>query len=365
MENHQYELDRIEETGLEIQAKYGTITHLGQERLNLLQAKKAEFWERYMEREGGFNIDLSLVDIPATRAELEAKTIQSLQPKPIDIQKTSNSNTSEEQNTSQNLNVIALHSNNKQINPKLINNLFILKEKLGIFGEAFFELSAGAIYQYCIDNTMDFPFYKLFPGMEQGLKGENPIDHLSNQYPGFRVGRMIGDVAALYTALGEIDIGSGIDGAGLVATPETGGASLALTVPGTTLIIHGTSTSIRSLADLFHQGGIVFHIEGDHQDHKSGAYHGTKPKYTNPGHHDQNRRPGKSMLPSDAEEVYKKAIPTKDGKTWWGINSKGEYYRYQGNNQEVHWNGSFKANDSQIPNYIKKRFEDYSIDKTR
>ncbi len=147
-----------------------------------------------------------------------------------------------------------------------------MKEELGILGEAFFELSAGAIYQYCVDNTIGFPFDKLFPGMEQGLQRQNPIDRLSNQYPGFRVGRMIGDVAALYKALGEITIGSGMDGGGLVAAPETGGASLVLTVPGNTLIIHGTYTSVSALADLAKQLRIVFRIEGNNENHNQSEH---------------------------------------------------------------------------------------------
>jgi hypothetical protein len=81
VENDQYQLDRIEETDLEIQAKYGKITPEGQERLNLLQAKRAEFWERYMESEGSTSLDLTHVDIPVTRAEAEAKTTQPIQAK--------------------------------------------------------------------------------------------------------------------------------------------------------------------------------------------------------------------------------------------------------------------------------------------
>jgi len=286
--------------------------------------------------------------------------------------------------TEQNSIPVALHNNTNHMSPKLIHNLFTLKEKLGIFGKTFFELSTGAIYQYCVNNTIDFPFYKLFPGAESNLNGQTPADYLSKTYyPFFNLGRQIGDIATLYTALGEIEIGSGMDGTGILGTPETGGASLVLTVPGTALIIHGASSSLRSLADLFNQHGIIFHIEGNPEKNSgevnterpwkrnTNTYHGSKPDYENPGHHDPSSpkfRGGGSMtskLPSDAEEVYKHAIPTKDGETWWGRNSEGEYYRYQGENNVVHWNGSFKANDPKIPTYIKRRFKSYDTDRIR
>jgi RHS repeat-associated protein len=98
-------------------------------------------------------------------------------------------------------------------------------------------------------------------------------------------------------------------------------------------------------------------------------YKGPKPPYVNPGHHDTTQ-PGKfrgggggntSILPSDAEDVYKGAIPgpmikppkkakqTKEDyekepwlppKTWWGKNAKGVIYRYQVDSDgTAHWTG--------------------------
>jgi hypothetical protein len=81
---------------------------------------------------------------------------------------------------------------------------------------------------------------------------------------------------------------------------------------------------------------------------KAGAYHGPKPEYTNPGHHDPtspNFRGGGDLtttLPPDAEAVYQNAIPDANGRNWYGQNADGEIYRYApngGNENGVHWNG--------------------------
>ncbi|BAY07540.1 eCIS core domain-containing protein [Calothrix sp. NIES-2098] len=99
---------------------------------------------------------------------------------------------------------------------------------------------------------------------------------------------------------------------------------------------------------------------------KQGAYHGPKPDYTNPGHHDPsspNFRGGGSMttpLPEDAASVYKTAIPDEQGKNWYGQNADGEIYRYQpngGNDPGVHWNGRENSpRGLEVPSYIRKRF---------
>ena len=79
IENQQYQQDRFEATKLEIQAKYGTITPVGQERLNLLQAKKAEFWQRYLAPVRRYNQDFA--NIPLTRAQAKAKSKKAIQAK--------------------------------------------------------------------------------------------------------------------------------------------------------------------------------------------------------------------------------------------------------------------------------------------
>jgi hypothetical protein len=99
---------------------------------------------------------------------------------------------------------------------------------------------------------------------------------------------------------------------------------------------------------------------------KVGAYHGTKPEYTNPGHHDPssgNFRGGGSRttpLPSDAAQVYGNAIPDLEGKNWYGRNAEGEIYRYQpngGNDPGVHWNGRENSpRGLEVPPDIRRRF---------
>ncbi len=90
-----------------------------------------------------------------------------------------------------------------------------------------------------------------------------------------------------------------------------------------------------------------------------GNWQAERPSYTNPWTHDtasRNYVPGKSPVPGDAEDVYKRTSvprPLQKGnpprfryKTWYGINRKGVIYRYDGSNYngerwlDVHWNGS-------------------------
>jgi hypothetical protein len=101
---------------------------------------------------------------------------------------------------------------------------------------------------------------------------------------------------------------------------------------------------------------------------KPGAFHGRKPEYTNPGHHDPTSghfRGGGSrttLLPSDAAQVYENAIPDLDGRNWYGRNADGEIYRYQpngGNDPGVHWNGRENSpRGLEVPPYIRRRFEE-------
>lgn len=93
-------------------------------------------------------------------------------------------------------------------------------------------------------------------------------------------------------------------------------------------------------------------------------YHGRKPTYVNPGHHDPSSpdfRGGGSKtthLPPDAEDVYRRAVPSdSSGNSWFGRNSEGEFYRYQGSNGEVHWNGREKSDRGlKVPKWIRDRF---------
>ncbi len=44
--------------------------------------------------------------------------------------------------------------------------------------------------------------------------------------------------------------------------------------------------------------------------------------------------------------------------TWYGRNVNGDYYRFQGANGAVHWNGSTASSRGlAVPKHIRKRFE--------
>lgn len=103
------------------------------------------------------------------------------------------------------------------------------------------------------------------------------------------------------------------------------------------------------------------------------GFHGKKPKYMNPGTHDPTNTAtfikNKSLLPSDAEAAFKRAVPSPDGKTWYAKSSDGNStYRYSGKNGDVHWNGATgpagrtggRADaiaDHDVPKYVRDRFD--------
>jgi RHS repeat-associated protein len=103
---------------------------------------------------------------------------------------------------------------------------------------------------------------------------------------------------------------------------------------------------------------------------KDGNYHGSKPAYENPGHHDPlsgNFRGGgakTSILPSNAEELYKHAIPDREGKHWYAMDENGVIHRYgNSNNGKVHWNGSTSQNRGIVlPKEVQSRFNQMKKD---
>lgn len=94
-------------------------------------------------------------------------------------------------------------------------------------------------------------------------------------------------------------------------------------------------------------------------------YHGPKPAYENPGHHDVtsgNFRGGgskTSILPKNAEELYQKAIPDAQGKHWYAMDDNGVIHRFgNSNNGKVHWNGdTSQERGIAVPPEVKKRFD--------
>ena len=99
---------------------------------------------------------------------------------------------------------------------------------------------------------------------------------------------------------------------------------------------------------------------------KFGRYHGPKPQYENPGHHDPSSGvfrgggTGKtSLLPCDAEELYKHAIPDSEGKHWYALDERGVVHRFgNSNNGRAHWNGdTSQGRGIEPPPEVKKRID--------
>ncbi|MFJ4344025.1 RHS repeat-associated core domain-containing protein [Pseudomonas sp. NPDC089401] len=103
---------------------------------------------------------------------------------------------------------------------------------------------------------------------------------------------------------------------------------------------------------------------------KAGRYHGPKPKYENPGHHDPSsgkfRGGGSktSILPKNAEELYKKAVPDKEGTHWYAMDNDGVIHRFGNSNDgKAHWNGdSVQQRGLKVPSEVEKRFADMKKD---
>lgn len=86
-------------------------------------------------------------------------------------------------------------------------------------------------------------------------------------------------------------------------------------------------------------------------------------RYHNPGTHDplsHNFIVGKTPLPSDAEAVFGTAISVTgrasgNGDLAYGINEKGQFYRYSGQNGLVHYSGTIASN--KVPRDIRKQLQ--------
>ncbi|AKJ28506.1 RHS repeat-associated core domain-containing protein [Caldimonas brevitalea] len=100
---------------------------------------------------------------------------------------------------------------------------------------------------------------------------------------------------------------------------------------------------------------------------KAGRYHGKKPKYTNPGHHDpssggfRGSSGGRktSVLPCHHEELAKRSIPDADGHHWYAVDELGVYHRFGNSNDgTMHWNGDSTQNGGfPVPPAVKKRLD--------
>lgn len=90
-------------------------------------------------------------------------------------------------------------------------------------------------------------------------------------------------------------------------------------------------------------------------------YDGPKPGYEVNPQHDPSKglRPGKTPLPSDADAVFKTAVPDSatNPRNWYGMNSQGQIYRYSGSNGVVHYSGTEGVGDGirNITDYALRR----------
>jgi RHS repeat-associated protein len=99
---------------------------------------------------------------------------------------------------------------------------------------------------------------------------------------------------------------------------------------------------------------------------KPARYNGPKPEYSVNDAHVPGRpgfNPKKTPLPSDAEEVYRTAVPNDPKKTtaWFGVNRDGQIYRYSSsNNGTVHFSGIDGVGDGvrNITDYARQRLKE-------
>jgi RHS repeat-associated protein len=97
------------------------------------------------------------------------------------------------------------------------------------------------------------------------------------------------------------------------------------------------------------------------------VYHGPKPKYTNPGHHDPSSGSFRgssggrktSVLPCHHETLAKKSVPDAEGKHWYAVDDKGVVHRFGNSNDgTMHWNGDSVQNGGiPVPADVKKRLD--------
>lgn len=98
---------------------------------------------------------------------------------------------------------------------------------------------------------------------------------------------------------------------------------------------------------------------------KQGRYHGPKPIYENPGHHDPTSGSGNfrgggsktSILPCHHAQLASKSVPDVEGKHWYAIDDKGTIHRFGNSNDgRMHWNGdTSQGRGIDVPSNVEKR----------
>lgn len=118
-------------------------------------------------------------------------------------------------------------------------------------------------------------------------------------------------------------------GSGAVATPLIAGACKAL---GKTLQVAGAA---------------IYFSTGSNKNNDSNIRYKSNPK------HHQNARGNASKEPQNAKEMFEKSVQDpKKPNTRWYRDKNGVLHRFQGSNNEYHWNGSFETKPEKLPGYI-------------
>jgi hypothetical protein len=93
-------------------------------------------------------------------------------------------------------------------------------------------------------------------------------------------------------------------------------------------------------------------------------FEGPKPSYSvNPAHVPGSLRRGKTPLPPDAEEVFRRAVPDDpiNPRNWYGRNADGQIYRFSDSNDgTAHFSGIEGIGDGirNITRYARQRLEE-------
>ena len=69
--------------------------------------------------------------------------------------------------------------------------------------------------------------------------------------------------------------------------------------------------------------------------------------------HNQNAKGKASIEPKNAEEMFNKSVKDSNGTRWYK-DKNGILHRFQGSNNEYHWNGSFEGSPEKLPGFIDK-----------
>ncbi|MFN9813496.1 MAG: RHS repeat domain-containing protein, partial [Deltaproteobacteria bacterium] len=130
------------------------------------------------------------------------------------------------------------------------------------------------------------------------------------------------------------------------------------TLPGDALLANGP---VHIVPD---QGGNRVVVEPNTPGAPGPVTHGprpVRPEYRpNPKHDPRRRIPRATPEPEDAADVFRAAVPDSDGRTWWGYDGDGHFYRYQpGAAGTVHFQGMTRDGGiamHEVPIEVRRQF---------